>query len=60
MDKVCYQKPRNVDDLTSFIRNILQVISEQRDLCQNVCQKVKKRLENFVNCDGQQFEHLHQ
>ena len=57
--KIYHRKPRSVDDLKSFIRNALQKINEQIDLRQNVCRSVKERLQNCVNCDGKQFEHLY-
>ena len=57
-DKVYSRKPRRAGDSKNYIRETLQEINEQRDLCKNVCQSVRDRLQSCVNCDGQQFDHL--
>ena len=56
-DKVYSQKPRSVDDLKNYIRDSFQEINAQSDLCENVCQSVRDRLQSCVNQEGKQFEH---
>ena len=57
-DKVYSRKPRSIDDLKNYINDAFQEINTQRDLCKNVCQSIRGRLQSCVTCDGKQFEHL--
>ena len=56
-DKVYSWKPKSVGDLKNYIRDAFQEINEQRGLCKK-CRSMRSRFQSYVNCDGQQFEHL--
>ena len=54
-DKVYSRKPRSFGDLKNYIREAFQKINEQSDLCKNDCQRVRSRLQSYVNCERQQL-----
>ena len=57
-DKVYSRKPRSAEELKNYIRDAFQEINAQSDLCKKICQSVGDRLQNCVNQEGKQFEHL--
>lgn len=56
-DRVFRRKPANMEELRGYIREELDVISNDRDLCQRACRSVERRLEACVSADGGQFQH---
>jgi len=58
-DKVFSQKPRTVDDMIRCIREACKDIDDNNELCAKVCLSVASRLQECVNNEGWQFEHLH-
>jgi hypothetical protein len=57
-DKVFSQQPRIVDDMICCIREACQETDDNKELCAEVCFSVASRLQECVNNDGRQFEHL--
>ena len=58
--KVFARRPRSVEDMAQFIREACQDIDADKDLCARVCMSVHSRLEQCVDVEGKQFEHLRQ
>jgi len=57
-DKVLSLKPRIVDDMIRCIREASQETDDNKELCAKVCLSVASRLQECVNSEGRQFEHL--
>jgi hypothetical protein len=57
-DKALSRKPRTVDDMIRCIRDACQEIYDNKKLCAKVCLSVASRLQECVNNEGRQFEHL--
>ena len=57
-DKPFSRKPRTVDDMIRCIREACQEIDDNKELCAKVCLSVASRLQECVNNEGRQFEHL--
>jgi hypothetical protein len=57
-DKVFSRKPCTVDDMSQFIKEACQEIDNNKNLCAKVCLSVETRLQEYVNDEGRQFEHL--
>lgn len=57
-DKVFSRKPRTVDDMIRCIREACQEIDDNKELCVKVCSNIASRLQECVNNEGRQFEHL--
>ena len=56
-DKVFSRRPRTVDDMIRCIREAYQ-LDDNKELCAKVCLSVASRLQECVNNEGRQFEHL--
>ena len=52
------RKPRTVDDMTRCVREACQEVDDNKELCVKVCLSVTSRLQDCVNNEGQQFEHV--
>jgi hypothetical protein len=57
-DKVFSQKPCTVDDMIRCIREARQETDDNKELCATVCLSVASRLQECVNNEGRQFQHL--
>ena len=57
-EKVFLRKPRTVDDMICRIRKARQEIDDNKELCAKVCLRVASRLQECVNNEGPQYEHL--
>jgi len=57
-DRVFSREPRTVDDMIWCIREICQENDDNKELCAIVCLSVASRLQECVNNEGSQFEHL--
>jgi len=56
-DKVFSLKPRTVD-MIRCIREACQETDDNKELCVKVCLSSASRLQECVNYEGRQFEHL--
>ena len=57
-DKVFSLKPCTVDDIIRCTREARQETDDNKELCAKVCWSVASRLQEYVNNEGRQFEHL--
>jgi len=57
-DKVFSRKKGTVDDMIRCVRESCQETDENKELCTKVCLSVASRLQECVNNEGWQFEHL--
>lgn len=57
-DKVFARKPLTMDDMVLYIQQACQEINDNKELCNRVCLSVRSRLQECVNNEGLQFEHL--
>jgi len=56
--KVFSRKPHIVDDMIHCLREACQETDDNKELCARMCLSVASRLQECVNNEGQQFEHL--
>ena len=57
-DKVFEKRPKNVEEMKEFIRRACEEIDEDKELCAKVCLSVETRLQECIDNEGFQFEHL--
>jgi len=57
-NKIFSRKPRTVDDMIRCIREACQETDDNKELSAKVCLSVASRLQDCVNNEGRQFEHL--
>jgi len=57
-DKFFSWKPLIVDDMIRCIRETCQQTDDNKELCAKVCLSLASRIQECVNYEGQQFEHL--
>jgi len=57
-NKAFSQKPYTVDDTICCLREACQETDDNKELCARVCLSVASRLQECVNNEGRQFEHL--
>jgi hypothetical protein len=57
-DKVFSRKLCTVDDKIRCIREACRETDDNKELCAKVCWSVASRLQERVNNEGRQFEHL--
>jgi len=57
-DKVFSRKKHTVDDMIRCVREACQETDENKELCTKVCLSVASKLQECVNNEGRQFEHL--
>ena len=57
-DKVYAKRHKNLEEMIQFIREACKEIDENKELCTKVCLSVETRLQECVDNEGYQFEHL--
>lgn len=55
-DMVYSEKPNSVANIKQIIKEKVQLINSDKDLCQKVCHSVKDRLEKIIKYEGVQIE----
>ena len=55
-DMVYSEKPKSIDNLKQIIREKIQLVNSDKDLCKKVCHSVKDRLEKIIKHEGVQIE----
>ena len=44
-DKIYSRKPKSVNDMKNYVRDAFQEINTQTEVCKNICQSVRGRLQ---------------